>query len=65
MRKIKNLFLIGFGAFLGITFPEQITAAADYVYNVDYASLFMSAKTFAIDAYMWAEGLINGGEAAA
>ena len=28
MKKIKNLFLIGFEAFLGISFPDQITAAA-------------------------------------
>ena len=63
MKKIKNLFLIGFGAFLGISFPDQITAAADYIYNVDYASLFMSIKAFAVDTYMWAEGMIKGASA--
>lgn len=69
-KKIRLAINVGFGVFLGLTFPEQINSGIDFLMGVDYASLGESAKGLAmksfelgksgVDAIM---GLINGGAA--
>ena len=49
--KIKGLLLIGFGAFLGITFPEATAEIFTKIQDAPYAEWALAAKEGAIAAY--------------
>ena len=51
MKKVKSLLLIGFGAFLGITFPEQTASLFMKIQEAPYAEWAMAVKEAAIASY--------------
>lgn len=64
MKRLVTLLKVSFGVFLGLTFPEQITSAIDYLQGVDYAGLFEatngildSVGTFLVDSFEYIKGL--------